>query len=261
MLRPTSRLASGRSFAASMARWRLATEISPKPSSPRTWSQSIEKMSPMSWMSPSSRNSRTLLLAEALDVQRAAGREVLDRPVRPGTGTGGRRSGCRSRPRAAPACSPRGHGQVVGNAHGLERFGRSASTGPTTSGMTSPARRTITVSPGRTSLARTWSSLCRVAWPTLAPPTNTGSSRANGRGPAGAADRHEDVEQLGGALLGRELVGDGPARRPAREAELAPPAEVVDLHDHAVDLVVEVVAVLLPVLAVRLHLVEVRQHA
>ena len=49
-------------------------------------------------------------------------------------------------------------------------------------------------------------------------------------------------------------------RGAAREAELAPPTEVVDLHDHAVDLVVEVVAVLLPPLAVRLHLHEVREH-
>ena len=34
---------------------------------------------------------------------------------------------------------------------------------PTTSGITSPAFRTTTVSPGRTSFARTWSSLWRVA--------------------------------------------------------------------------------------------------
>ena len=60
------------------------------------------------------------------------------------------------------------------------RGGRLASTGPTTSGITSPARRTITVSPGRTSLRATSSSLCSVAMPTLAPPTNTGSSTANG---------------------------------------------------------------------------------
>ena len=49
------------------------------------------------------------------------------------------------------------------------------------------------------------------------------------RGPAGAADRHLDVEQRGGALLGRELVGDGPAGRPGGGAELGPSAEVVDL--------------------------------
>jgi len=38
----------------------------------------------------------------------------------------------------------------------------------------------MTVSPGRTSLARTWSSLCKVANDTRAPPTVTGSSMANG---------------------------------------------------------------------------------
>ena len=71
-------------------------------------------------------------------------------------------------------------GQTVGNVHGSVPSGRAERTGPRTSGMTSPARRTTTVSPGRTSLARTWSSLCRVARPTLAPPTTTGSSMAKG---------------------------------------------------------------------------------
>ena len=75
---------------------------------------------------------------------------------------------------------PSGQGHVVGNVQGREPFRRVASTGPTTSGITSPALRTITVSPGRTSLARTWSSLCSVATPTVDPPTNTGSSMANG---------------------------------------------------------------------------------
>ena len=54
------------------------------------------------------------------------------------------------------------------------------STGATTSGMTSPARWTITVSPTRRSLRRISSSLCRVALLTLAPPTTTGSSTATG---------------------------------------------------------------------------------
>jgi hypothetical protein len=46
--------------------------------------------------------------------------------------------------------------------------------------MTSPALRTTTMSPGRTSLARTWSSLWSVALVTVEPPTKTGSSSANG---------------------------------------------------------------------------------
>ena len=124
------------------------------------------------------------------------------------------------------------------------------STGPTTSGITSPALRTMTVSPGRTSLASTWSSLCRVARPTVEPPTNTGSSTANGVArPVRPIDTMMSREQ-GGALLGRELVGDRPAGRLGGRAELVPQGQVVDLHDHAVDLVGQVVAVLLPVQAV-----------
>ena len=152
-------------------------ETSPNPSSPRTWSQSIAKTSPMSWMSPSSRKSRTVRSPKPS--MSSAPRDAKC-SIAPWIWYGHWRSTQRVSlsPSGRTSVLSRGHGQVVGNAQGLERFGRSASTGPTTSGMTSPARRTITVSPGRTSLARTWSSLCSVAWPTLAPPTNTGSSRA-----------------------------------------------------------------------------------
>ena len=71
-------------------------------------------------------------------------------------------------------------GTSVGNLHGAVPAGRIEITGPTTSGITSPALRTMTVSPGRTSLAATWSWLWRVAICTVDPPTNTGSSTANG---------------------------------------------------------------------------------
>ena len=46
--------------------------------------------------------------------------------------------------------------------------------------MTSPALRTTTVSPIRTSLRATSSWLCSVDICTVDPPTNTGSSTANG---------------------------------------------------------------------------------
>ena len=46
--------------------------------------------------------------------------------------------------------------------------------------MTSPARRTITVSPMRMSLRAISSSLCSVAFDTTTPPTVTGSSLAAG---------------------------------------------------------------------------------
>ena len=72
------------------------------------------------------------------------------------------------------------HTHVVGNFHGFEFFGRNDNTGPTTSGITSPAFRTTTVSPGRTSLSCTCSRLCNVAIPTVLPESTTGSSTANG---------------------------------------------------------------------------------
>ena len=59
-------------------------------------------------------------------------------------------------------------------------FFRFESTGPTISGITSPARRTITVSPLRTSLRWTSCSLWSVAYVTVTPPTDTGSRTANG---------------------------------------------------------------------------------
>src|SRR5436190_1652948 len=71
---------------------------------------------------------------------------------------------------------------------------------------------------------------------------------------SGTPDRHHDLLELRGALLGRELVRDGPARRLRREAELRTQPQVVDLHDHAVDLVRQVVPMLLPVLAVGVDL-------
>src|SRR5690606_40114419 len=52
-------------------------------------------------------------------------------------------------------------GQVAGIDHGCASGGRWSITTWTTSGITSPARRTITVSPLRTSRRATWSALCR----------------------------------------------------------------------------------------------------
>ena len=71
-------------------------------------------------------------------------------------------------------------GQFLGIFHFRAFFGRFARTGPTISGITSPARRTITVSPLRTSLRRVSSSLCNVAFVIVTPPTKTGSRTANG---------------------------------------------------------------------------------
>ena len=51
---------------------------------------------------------------------------------------------------------------------------RSSTTGPTISGMTSPALRSTTVSPMSTPLRRTSSALCSVAFSTVEPLTTTG---------------------------------------------------------------------------------------
>jgi hypothetical protein len=76
--------------------------------------------------------------------------------------------------------SPPHRGQWVGGSNGTESSGRRSSWAPVTSGITSPARRTKTVSPART-LRRTRSSkLCSVAEVTITPPTCTGSSTATG---------------------------------------------------------------------------------
>ena len=70
-------------------------------------------------------------------------------------------------------------GQCVGIANGFVPFA-CAPAGPTTWGMTSPARCTITTSPSRMSLRLMSSSLCSVARETVTPPTSTGSSIAHG---------------------------------------------------------------------------------
>ena len=71
-------------------------------------------------------------------------------------------------------------GHSVGISHSGSPSGRSASTGPTISGMTSPALRSTTVSPGRTSLRLTSWALCSVAFSTVEPATRVGSIRPNG---------------------------------------------------------------------------------
>ena len=77
-----------------------------------------------------------------------------------------------------------------------------------------------------------------------------GVELGDGREHAGAAHLHANIAQDGALLLRRELERDGPARGARREAERLLGGKGVDLHDHAVDVVVEVVAVRKGVLAV-----------
>ncbi len=71
-------------------------------------------------------------------------------------------------------------GQCVGMWNSVTSAGRSSSTGPTTSGITSPALWTTIVSPTRTFLRRISSRLCRVARAIVEPATTTGSNSATG---------------------------------------------------------------------------------
>ena len=104
-------------------------------------------------------------------------------------------------------------GQAVSMTNSRASAGRFSSTGPTTSGMTSPARRTITVSPMRTSLRRISSSLCRVALVTVTPPTNTGARRATGVIAPVRPTWTSIPSSCVTASLGRKLVRQRKARR------------------------------------------------
>ena len=71
-------------------------------------------------------------------------------------------------------------GHTVGISNRFACCGRCSGKALNTSGITSPALRTITVSPIYTSLRRTSSSLCKVALVTVTPPTKTAFKRATG---------------------------------------------------------------------------------
>ena len=72
----------------------------------------------------------------------------------------------------------------------------------------------------------------------------------------GAPGMHADLAKDRRALLGRELVGDRPAGRVARRAELLLQRDRVDLHHDAVDLPVDRVALLFPLHRVGLDLLD-----
>jgi len=64
--------------------------------------------------------------------------------------------------RSRTAVAPH-RGQCAGMCHRRSSPVRRSGTGPTTYGITSPARTTCTQSPSRRSFAATWSALCSVA--------------------------------------------------------------------------------------------------
>ena len=169
-------------------------------------------------------------VAEPLDVQRRRASRTRTATRRCGSGSRGFGQRWSASPGGRTSSVPH-EGHVVGNFHVRAPFLRLASTGPTISGITSPARRTITVSPSRTSLRATSSSLCSVAYVIVTPPTTHRLEHRERRHLARASGVHVDLPQQRGALLGRELVRDRPAGRVARRAELLLQRDLVDL-DH-----------------------------
>ena len=103
-----------------------------------------------------------------------------------------------------------------------------------------------TVSLTRTSLRATSSSLWRVARLTVAPESATGSRIATGVSfpvrPTWTSMALTRVRACSAGVLER----DGPAGELGGEAELVLESEVVDLHDHAVDLVLQLIPPVLP---------------
>src|SRR3954465_14108307 len=151
-------------------------------------------------------------------------------------------------------------GQCVGMTNARSPPVRAATTGPSTSGMTSPALRMTTVSPTSTPLRCTSLALCRVASCTVDPATLTGSMNANGvtrpvRPTLTRMSGSLGVRPPGGVLeRGRPGGGRGGRAEPALQRDL------VDLDDDAVDLVLDRVPVLPVVLDEVPHTGEALDH-
>ena len=175
------------------------------------------------------------LVAQAFDVHRAAAGEVQQAPACAARRRTGRRcSGGRCRPsRAARRCRTPGRRAACGSS--ARRPARAPGTRPTTSGITSPARRTITVSPTRTPLRRSSNTLCSVALLTVVPPTNTGSSLATGVSLPVRPTWMSMPRSVRHLLLRRVLVRHRPARLARDEAQPLLQRHAVDLVDDAVD--------------------------
>ena len=105
-------------------------------------------------------------------------------------------------------------------------------------GMTSPARWTTTRSPIRTSRRAISSSLCRVARPTTTPPTVTGSSSATRRPPCARPESLMSFSTVS-ACSAANLWAIAQRAPAADKAEAVLQLQIVDLVNHAVDIVVE----------------------
>ena len=152
-------------------------------------------------------------------------------------------------------------GHSVGITHSARPSGRSGSTGPTISGITSPALRSIDGVAGADVLAPDLVGVVERGVLDGGAGDPGGLHDAVRRDPAGAADVDLDREQLGVDLLGGVLEGDRPARRPAGRAQPPLQRDVVDLDHDPVDLVGrDRVAVVPGLLDEALDLLQRRQH-
>ena len=127
-------------------------------------------------------------------------------------------------------------GQTTGMTNSRAPRGRFSGSARTIWGITSPARRTTTVSPMRRSRRRISSSLCSVTLVTVVPPTNTGSRRATGVIAPVRPTCTSIAMQPRGHFFRREFVRDRPARLARPEPQRTLQLEAVDLVDDAVDL-------------------------
>src|SRR5216684_1071052 len=163
----------------SIAATSLAALTSPQPSRSAMISAFSRKMSPGWRMRPSSQNSAMCFEPSPSMSKQSRATKCFRRStawaaqIRPPVQ---RRT---TMPSSRTARLPQ-IGHFSGNLKGSASFGRRSMTTPTTCGITSPARWTMTVSPMRTSLRAISSSLCKVARCTTTPPTVIGSSTATG---------------------------------------------------------------------------------
>src|SRR6516165_9136966 len=148
-------------------------------------------------------------------------------------------------------------GHRSGNTYSYSSPVRRSATGPTISGITSPALRSTTMSPIRTPLRLISSALCSVALVTVDPATWTASMIPNGVTrpvrPVLTSMRSSRVVTSSGGVL----VRDRPSRCPAGRAERALLVQPVDLDHDAVDLVRRIVPVLAVIGDIRAHVVQI----
>ncbi len=175
---PNSTAPNGRSFDFSIDAITLAADRSWKPSSSSSCSAVSRYRSLGRWTIPSS-NSRTTSFSPTPSMSSAPRDTKCLSSSAPRLGQRGFTHRCWASP-SGFAIGWSQAGQRSGMRNTCASSGRRSSTGPTTCGITSPARWTITVSPMRTSLRWMFSSLCSVASLTMTPPTSTGSRIAYG---------------------------------------------------------------------------------